>query len=206
MVSSKKKIVIATQNKGKLSEFVQLTQDLPIVFVDQISAGVVGIAAETGTTFVENAIIKARFAAEQTGLPAIADDSGLIVGDLNGEPGVYSSCYSGVEGDFNNHIQKLFMRLAQVENAQRAAHFCCTLVYLRHAHDPVPVIAQAFWHGVILTEAQGIGGFGYDPIFYIPELQCSAAELSAGDKNKLSHRGQAFQKLRAQLQTEFFAQ
>lgn len=198
-----KQVVIATLNAGKLNEFAQLMQGMPIKFIDQLAAGVQGIAAETGTTFVENAIIKARFAAQQTGLPAIADDSGLIVDALDGEPGVYSSRYSGVENDFKNHISKLLTRLVEIKTSNRAAHFCCTLVYLRHAHDPIPIIAQAFWDGVMLPEPKGVHGFGYDPIFYLPDLQCSAAELNIEHKNKLSHRGQAFQKLREQLHKEF---
>lgn len=152
-------------------------------------------ADETGLTFIENAIIKARHACQRTGLPAIADDSGLVVDALNGAPGIYSSRYAGPNADEFAYTQKLLNEMQGVPEAERTARFVCVLVMMRHAEDPLPVISQATWEGSILTERRGTGGFGYDPVFYSPEEQCAAAELSADRKHALSHRGKALRQL-----------
>ncbi|KZZ02042.1 non-canonical purine NTP pyrophosphatase, partial [Oleibacter sp. HI0075] len=152
-------------------------------------------ADETGLSFVENAIIKARHACQVTGLPALADDSGIEIDALDGAPGIYSARYSG-EGDQANNA-KVLENMKGIPEAQRTARFQCVLVYMRHAEDPTPQVFQGAWEGIILTEPSGTEGFGYDPIFYVPSEQCSAAELSRERKNKLSHRGQAIQQLLA---------
>ena len=154
-------------------------------------------AEETGLSFVENAIIKARHACEVTGLPSIADDSGIEVDALNGDPGIYSARYSGIAGDGADDANntKLLQALEHVKDAERTARFQCVIVYLRHAADPVPLICQGTWEGRILTEAHGSDGFGYDPLFYVPTHQCASAELPEETKNAISHRGQALQKL-----------
>jgi XTP/dITP diphosphohydrolase len=196
------KIIIATNNVGKIREFQHLLADFPITLVAQTEMNLPSVP-ETGTTFIENAIIKARYASQATGLPAIADDSGIEVDYLHGEPGVHSSSYSGVEADFSNHIKKLLAVLKDVPDKQRQARFRSTLVYLRFPTDPAPVIAQATWTGSVLREPHGSGGFGYDPIFYVPEYHCSAAELTPAQKNQLSHRGKALHLLLEQLTVEF---
>lgn len=191
------RIVLATGNKGKVKEFGELLADRDISIVPQ-SDFAVPDADETGLTFVENAILKARNAAVHTGLPAIADDSGLEVDYLNGAPGIYSARYAGDGGSAANNA-KLLDALAKVPEAQRSARFQCVLVYLRHAEDPTPIICQGTWEGRILSTAQGKAGFGYDPLFYVPDEKCSAAELPAERKNELSHRGQALRCLLAAL-------
>jgi XTP/dITP diphosphohydrolase len=182
------RIVVASGNAGKLRE---LSRTLEPLGVELISQGELDIpeAEETGITFVENALLKARHAAQHSGLPAIADDSGLEVPALDGEPGVHSARYSG-EGDAGNNA-KLLRALDGREGAARDARFYCALVYLRHAADPTPVIALGSWRGRILHAAQGEGGFGYDPLFWVPNHDCSAAELAAGEKNRISHRAEA---------------
>jgi XTP/dITP diphosphohydrolase len=150
---------------------------------------------ETGLTFVENAILKARNAAAHTGLPAIADDSGLEVDYLKGAPGIYSARYAGEDGGDAANNQKLLQALEGVVEAERSARFQCVMVFMRHAEDPVPLVAQGSWEGRILTAPQGENGFGYDPLFWVPQQGCSSAELAAEVKNKLSHRGQALKKL-----------
>ena len=187
-------LVVATGNPGKLKEIDQLLKPLGFVVKGQKEFSVVE-AEETGLTFVENAIIKARHACQVTGLPALADDSGIEIDALDGAPGIYSARYSG-EGDQANNA-KVLANMANVEEAQRSARFQCVLVYMRHAEDPTPQVFQGAWEGRILTEASGSEGFGYDPIFYVPSEQCSAAELSRERKNQLSHRGQAIQQLLA---------
>jgi XTP/dITP diphosphohydrolase len=184
-----RRVVLATGNAGKVREFAELFAPHAIEVVPQSDFGVPDVA-ETGLTFVENALIKARNAAAHTGLPAIADDSGLEVDHLNGAPGIYSARYAGDGGSAANNA-KLVEALAGVPEAQRSARFQCLLVYLRHADDPTPVICQGTWEGRILETPQGGQGFGYDPLFYVPGEGCSAAELPAGRKNALSHRGQA---------------
>lgn len=184
------RVVLASSNKGKVKEFSELLAGRDIRVVPQSDFGVPD-ADETGLTFVENAILKARNAAMHTGLPAIADDSGLEVDYLNGAPGIYSARYAGGDGGSAANNTKLLQALADVPPEQRGARFQCVLVYLRHADDPTPVICQGTWEGRILTTAQGEAGFGYDPLFFVPGEGCSAAELPAVRKNELSHRGQA---------------
>lgn len=191
------RIVLASGNKGKVKEFSELLGGVDISVVPQSDFGVPDVE-ETGLTFVENAIIKARNAAAHTGLPAIADDSGLEVDYLNGAPGIYSARYAGEGGSAANNA-KLLRALNGVDAAVRGARFQCVLVYLRHVDDPTPLICQGTWEGVILGAAQGDAGFGYDPLFYVPTEGCSAAELAAERKNALSHRGQALRCLLAAL-------
>ena len=191
------RVVLASSNKGKVKEFSELLADRDTDVVPQ-SDFAVPDADETGLTFVENAILKARNAAAHTDLPAIADDSGLEVDFLNGAPGIYSARYAGEGGSAANNA-KLLQALAGVEEEQRGARFQCLLVYLRHADDPTPIICQGTWEGRILTSVRGEGGFGYDPLFFVPHEGCSAAELSAERKNEISHRGQALRCLLAAL-------
>ncbi|MCG6966893.1 MAG: RdgB/HAM1 family non-canonical purine NTP pyrophosphatase [Chromatiaceae bacterium] len=191
------RVVLATGNKGKVKEFSELLADQDISVAPQSDFGVPD-ADETGLTFVENAIIKARNAAMHTGLPAIADDSGIEVDYLNGAPGIYSARYAG-DGSSAANNAKLLAALEGVPTAQRSARFQCLLVFLRHADDPTPIICQGTWEGTILTLEQGDAGFGYDPLFFVPTAGCSAAELPAERKNELSHRGQALRCLLAAL-------
>jgi len=191
------RVVLASSNKGKVREFSELLADRGMTVVPQ-SDFAVPDADETGLTFVENAILKARNAAAHTDLPAIADDSGLEVDFLNGAPGIYSARYAGEGGSAANNA-KLLQALSGVEEQQRGARFQCLLVYLRHADDPTPIICQGTWEGRILTSLRGQEGFGYDPLFFVPEEGCSAAELPAERKNELSHRGQALRCLLAAL-------
>jgi XTP/dITP diphosphohydrolase len=191
------RVVLASSNKGKVREFSELLADRGMTVVPQ-SDFAVPDADETGLTFVENAILKARNAAAHTDLPAIADDSGLEVDFLNGAPGIYSARYAGEGGSAANNV-KLLQALSGVEEEQRGARFQCLLVYLRHADDPTPIICQGTWEGRILTSVRGEEGFGYDPLFFVPEEGCTAAELPAERKNELSHRGQALRRLLAAL-------
>ncbi len=195
---SQKKIVLATGNAGKVRELGAMLADAGIEVVPQTEFDVPE-AEETGLTFVENAIIKAQNAAKHTGLPAIADDSGIEVDALNGEPGVYSARYAGGHGDSNANNEKLLKEMENVDAGKRTARFQCVMVYVEHEKDPTPLIAQGSWEGEILTEKRGENGFGYDPVFWVSQENCSAAELSADVKNSLSHRGQALRKLVEQL-------
>lgn len=194
------KIVLASGNAGKLKELQALLADQGLSLISQSELGLQE-AEETGLTFVENAILKARFASEQSGLPALADDSGLAVDALGGAPGIYSARYSGEGATDQRNIDMLLERMRDVPEADRNAQFHCVLVLMRHAKDPVPLICHGVWHGKILTEARGEGGFGYDPVFWVPELNCAAAELSKAQKNSVSHRGQALRHLLQQLQS-----
>ena len=189
-----KTIVLASNNPGKVREFNALLADLHFEVVPQASLGV-SEAEETGLTFVENAILKARHAAQYTGKPALADDSGLEVDALNGAPGIYSARYAGPGAGDKANLEKLLTMLNSVAEAQRTARFQCVLVYMRHALDPTPLICQGTWEGRILTAPRGSGGFGYDPVFFVPTHGCSSAELSPETKNSLSHRGQALRRL-----------
>ncbi|MBW3549379.1 MAG: RdgB/HAM1 family non-canonical purine NTP pyrophosphatase [Proteobacteria bacterium] len=189
------KLVIASGNPGKLDEFRQLLGDSGIGFVGQGELGV-GDIEETGSTFIENALLKARHAARVTGLPALADDSGLCVDALGGAPGLYSARYAGMHGDAGANIAKLLDALADVPAARRTAHFHAVIVLLRHADDPQPLIAEGTWPGLILDAPRGAGGFGYDPVFLDPELGQTAAELAPEAKNRISHRAQALAVLR----------
>lgn len=187
------KIVLATGNQGKVKELAALLSDHNIDVVPQSDYDVPDVE-ETGTTFVENAIIKARHAAKITGLPAIADDSGLEVDALNGAPGVRSARYSEQANDAGNNA-KLLDALEGIEPSKRSARFHCVLVYMRHADDPVPVICHGSWEGSILTELKGEQGFGYDPLFWVEQEQKSSAQLPRELKNALSHRGKALKAL-----------
>ncbi|GGF74603.1 XTP/dITP diphosphatase [Alteromonas lipolytica] len=192
------KVVLATGNAGKVKEFASLFAPLNIEVVPQSEFNVSSVP-ETGTTFVENAIIKARHAAKETGLPAIADDSGLVVDALNGAPGIYSARYAGEEASDSDNIERLLAELGD-DNSARAAHFQCVLVMMRHGDDPIPFISEGQWHGSITRKQHGQGGFGYDPVFYVDEFKCTAAELDKAQKNAVSHRGKAMQQLLNQLQ------
>lgn len=185
-----RKIVLATGNAGKVREMASLLADAGMDVVAQTELGV-GSVEETGLTFVENAIIKARHAAKVTGLPAIADDSGISVDYLGGAPGIYSARYAGTDGNDGANIVKLLAALDGVPAAQRQAHFNCVLVYMRHDNDPTPIICHGRWAGVIAERAQGEGGFGYDPVFWLPELNKTAAQLRPEEKQAMSHRGKA---------------
>lgn len=195
------KLVLASGNKGKLKEFSDILAPLNIELSAQSDFNI-GSVEETGTTFVENAILKARHAASISGLPALADDSGLVVHALNGEPGIYSARYAGADASDSENIDKLLAEMDDVQTAQRRAFFFCTLVLMRHSNDPTPLIAQGKWHGTIALSPSGTEGFGYDPVFYVPELNCCAAELEKAEKNKISHRGKAVQELLRQLSAE----
>lgn len=188
------KIVLATGNKGKAREFNRMLEGTNIEILLQSNFNVIP-PEETGTTFVENAIIKARHAALVSGLPAIADDSGIEVDFLNGAPGVRSARYSGENATDEENLQKLLKELNGVPKEQRTARYWCVLVLMCHANDPTPIICQKSWNGEILTEKRGTNGFGYDPIFLVPLLGQTAAELDPDLKNRLSHRGQALQDL-----------
>ncbi|MBT0397289.1 RdgB/HAM1 family non-canonical purine NTP pyrophosphatase [Morganella morganii subsp. morganii] len=185
-----RKIVLATGNAGKVREMASLLADAGMDVVAQTELGV-GSVEETGLTFVENAIIKARHAAKVTGLPAIADDSGISVDYLGGAPGIYSARYAGTDGNDGANIVKLLAALDGVPAAQRQAHFNCVLVYMRHENDPTPIICHGRWAGVIAEQAQGKGGFGYDPVFWLPELNKTAAQLRPEEKQAMSHRCKA---------------
>ena len=185
---NKQVVVLASGNAGKLREFAQVLAPLAVTLKPQGEFAVPEVE-ETGLSFVENAIIKARAAAQHSGLPAIADDSGLEVDYLNGAPGIHSARYSG-NGDAANNT-KLLQALGDIPGERRSARFQCVLVYMRHALDPTPLVCQASWEGRILLAPQGENGFGYDPVFYVPEYQCSSAELAPGVKNRISHRAKA---------------
>ena len=184
------KIVLASNNPGKAREISQLLAGLDMHVVPQSDFNVEEVE-ETGLTFVENAILKARNAALHTGLPAIADDSGIEVDALNGAPGIYSARFAGQGASDEDNLQKLIRDLTTIENAPRTARFQCLMVYMRHADDPTPLICQGTWEGEIIDTPRGENGFGYDPVFFVPAEQCTAAELASERKNSLSHRGQA---------------
>lgn len=190
------KVVLASGNKGKLVELAAILEQKDVQLIPQ-SEFSVSDADETGLSFVENALIKARHACLATGLPAIADDSGIEVDALNGEPGIYSARYAGshgIDADKENNA-KLLRELKDVAEADRGARFQCVIVYLRHAKDPVPLICQGTWEGRILFEEEGANGFGYDPLFYVPSHGRASAMLDAAEKNAISHRGQALKQL-----------
>ncbi|MEX0496611.1 XTP/dITP diphosphatase [Raoultella terrigena] len=188
------KVVLATGNAGKVRELASLLEDFGLDIVAQTELGVDN-AEETGLTFIENAILKARHAAEITGLPAIADDSGLAVDALGGAPGIYSARYSGEGASDQQNLEKLLVALQDVPDDKRQAQFHCVLVYLRHAADPTPIVCHGSWPGVIARSPAGSGGFGYDPIFFVPSEGKTAAELSREEKSAISHRGRALKLL-----------
>lgn len=181
-------VVLASGNAGKLRELGQVLSPLGVTLAPQSKFDVPEVE-ETGLSFVENAIIKARAAAQHSGRPAIADDSGLEVDYLQGAPGIYSARYSGKGDEANN--AKLLRELGDIPWEQRGARFQCVLIYMRHAMDPTPLVCQACWEGIILEEPRGNNGFGYDPLFYVPEHNCSSAELDPSLKNRISHRARA---------------
>ncbi|SJL84938.1 XTP/dITP diphosphatase [Vibrio palustris] len=189
-----KKIVLATGNQGKVREMAGLLADFGFDVVAQSELNVSSVA-ETGTTFIENAIIKARHAAKETGCAAIADDSGIEVDHLKGAPGIYSARFAGEDASDQDNLNKLLDAMQEVPEEQRTARFHCVLVLMRHADDPTPLVCHGQWEGSILHEAHGEHGFGYDPIFWVPEEGCSSAELEPTRKKQLSHRGQALNKL-----------
>ena len=185
-------ILLASNNKGKISEIQALLPSYNIIPQAEIIASE---AEETGITFIENALLKARHAAQHSNLPVIADDSGLAVDALNGTPGIYSARYAGVDANDHDNVNKLLLELEGVPLEERTARFICVIVLIEHADDPVPIIAQGVWEGRILFHPQGANGFGYDPVFWVPEHNCSSAELTPEAKNSLSHRGQALRKM-----------
>lgn len=193
-----KPLVLATSNAGKLAELKPLLAEFGHALVTQGELGV-SDAVEDGRSFIENAIIKARHASAATGLPALADDSGLVVPALGGEPGIHSARYAGTHGDSAANIARLLDAMQALPDSQRAAHFTCVLVLLRHADDPEPLVAEGRWHGQVLLSPRGQKGFGYDPVFLDPRHGLTAAELDAATKNACSHRGQAIARLRALL-------
>ncbi len=192
------KIVLASGNSGKLREIQAVLDQQRFKLIKQSEYNVSDVA-ETGTTFVENAIIKARHAAQQTGLPALADDSGIEVDALHGAPGVYSARYAGKHGADDANNTKLLNAMVNIEEQDRTARFQCVIVYMRHAEDPMPIICDGSWEGKILHDLSGPNGFGYDPLFFVPTHGCSSAELDPAEKNRISHRAQALQKLIAAL-------
>ncbi len=197
----RQRIVLASNNPGKVREFNQLLSETELEVVPQSAFSVPEIE-ETGLTFVENAILKARNASQHTGLPAIADDSGLEVDALDGAPGIYSARYAGSGASDLDNLEKLLDALQDVDDEQRSARFQCLMVYMRHAQDPTPRIFQGTWEGSILRAPRGSGGFGYDPVFLVPEMDCASAELPPDAKNRHSHRGQAIRQLVASLRDQ----
>ncbi|MFG6668139.1 RdgB/HAM1 family non-canonical purine NTP pyrophosphatase [Halomonas sp. HNIBRBA4712] len=193
-MSSADTLVLASANAGKLKEFKQLLTPLMLDVRLQSEFGVHDVE-ETGLTFVENALLKAREASRVSGLPALADDSGLEVDALHGAPGIYSARYAGEPKSDARNNEKLLAALADCAEGQRTGRYWCVLVYLRHADDPVPIIVQRSWEGEVLAHPRGDNGFGYDPLFWLPEQGMSVAELPAETKNRLSHRGRALQGL-----------
>ena len=190
----KRQIVLASNNQGKVREINECLDGTAFRIVPQSSFNVPEVE-ETGLTFVENALLKARNAARYTDHPVIADDSGIEVLALKGRPGIYSARYAGVNASDKDNLDKLIEEIKPLSEVDRKARFVCLMVYLRHADDPTPVICQGIWDGVVITEPRGPNGFGYDPMFYVPTHECTSAELSLAIKNQLSHRGQALQAL-----------
>lgn len=192
-------IVLASNNPGKIREIQAL---LPGYSIIPQSEFIQAEVEETGVTFVENALLKARHAAQHCHLPVLADDSGLAVDALSGAPGIFSARYAGIGASDQDNVNKLLVDLEGVSLEERTARFICVMVLIEHASDPVPVIAQGIWEGKILFHPTGSNGFGYDPIFWVPEHDCSSAELPADVKNSLSHRGQALRQLAALLENQ----
>ncbi len=195
-----RQLALASGNAGKLREFDKLLEPLGVTIVSQAELGIAG-ADETGATFIENALLKARGVCEQCDLACLADDSGIVVPSLDGAPGIWSARYAGSHGDNEANNNKLLTELKGFDD--RNAYFYCALVFMRHASDPAPIIATASWHGAIAASASGSGGFGYDPIFIPTGSRASAAELSADEKARVSHRGQAMAQLMPALAVEF---
>lgn len=198
------RVVLATGNRGKLVELQALLGPMAIEVVPQSQFTQLA-AEETGLSFVENAILKARHAAHASGLPAIADDSGIEVDALQGAPGIYSARYAGVGATDQQNLDKLLFELRDVPAVRRTARYRCALAFMRWELDPSPLICQAHWEGVLIDSPRGAGGFGYDPIFLLPQLNLTAAELAAEQKNRLSHRGQALRALVENLRAQHSA-
>lgn len=196
MFARHESIVIASGNKGKIREIQAILQGHPILPQAQFK---VPEAEETGTTFIENAIIKARNAARYAKMPAIADDSGLVVDELQGAPGVISARYAGADASDEANLQKVLREMQGIPESRRTARFVCVLAFMEHADDPTPVIAQGAWEGLILEHPAGTNGFGYDPVFWVPDHGCSSAQLPPEVKNSISHRGQALRRLTERL-------
>lgn len=192
------KVVLATGNAGKVIEFTELLKKCNLNIIAQTELAISAIE-ETGVTFVENAILKARHAAKASGFAAIADDSGLSVNALEGAPGIYSARFAGENASDEENLQKLLSTLKDIPDNQRQAQFHCVLVYLRHFADPIPIICHGIWQGVLTHEPKGSNGFGYDPIFYDSKLKLTAAQLTKVQKNAVSHRGQALKMLLGSL-------
>ncbi len=190
------KIVLASNNQGKIKEIQSILNQHTIITQQEL--GIQEIE-ETGSTFIENAILKARNAAHHSNLPAIADDSGLVVDALQGAPGIISARFAGNQATDLDNLKLVLQKMESIPEGQRQARFICALVLMRHANDPFPIIAQASWEGSLLSKSQGTNGFGYDPIFWVAEKNCSSAELSPLEKNQLSHRAQALRNLEQQL-------
>lgn len=196
-----REIVLASGNRGKLAELTEILAELPITLRAQ-SEFEVSAVEETGSTFVENAIVKARHAALESGRAAIADDSGIVVPVLEGAPGIRSARYAGEDASDEDNVQKLLGALEGVGTAERGCCFVCVMVYMRHPTDPLPLVASGVWWGRVLEAPRGTQGFGYDPVFLVPEAQCTAAELAPARKNVLSHRAQASRQLLRDLSVE----
>lgn len=192
------KLVLASNNSGKLTEFRELLAKDKFEIFPQANFNIED-AEETGLTFIENAIIKARHAAALSHLPALADDSGLVIDALDGAPGIYSARFAGKHGDFQANIHKVLTELTHVPEEQRTARFICVLALLKHPNDPTPIVCEGSWEGRILFKPSGSHGFGYDPIFWVPTHNCSAADLDPKIKNKISHRAQTLEKLFHQI-------
>lgn len=192
------KIVLASNNAGKIKEIKALLADLPVELISQAELDISEVE-ETGTTFIENSLIKARHASKAAGLPAVADDSGLAIDALDGAPGIYSSRYAGEDANDLDRINKVLAELKTIPDNKRTAEFHCAITLVKNAEDPSPLVCEGIWPGTILYAPQGNRGFGYDPIFYIPEYQCSAAELDPDLKNQISHRGRAMAAFRKEL-------
>lgn len=192
-------IVLASGNQGKVDELSSLLSNTGVRVIPQTELDIESVE-ETGLTFIENAILKARHASKHSGLPALADDSGLAVDALQGQPGIYSARYSGVGASDESNVLCLLEALKDVPLNRRTAQFHCVLVFLKHALDPTPLVCHGVWDGLITEEVAGDGGFGYDPVFWVPELKCTAAELTRAQKSSVSHRGKALRDLMLALQ------
>ncbi|TQV74057.1 RdgB/HAM1 family non-canonical purine NTP pyrophosphatase [Aliikangiella marina] len=197
------KIVLASGNKKKLAELSGILAQFEIELIPQTQFDI-GEALEDGLTFVENAIKKARYACEHTGLPAIADDSGIEVDCLNGAPGIYSARYAGEDANDQTNLEKLLTTTKDFSPEEKVARYQCVIVYLRHAADPTPIICQDSWEGLLLSSPRGNGGFGYDPIFFDPQSQKTAAQMTPEEKAKVSHRGKALKQFQETFHHQYF--
>lgn len=189
-----RRLVLASRNQGKIDELQPMLLPLGIELISQADLGIESVE-ETGLTFVENALIKARHVCERSGLPALADDSGLSVDALNGAPGIYSARIAGQGASDAQMVQTLLQQMQHIPSGSRQGCYHCAIVLMRHPLDPIPLITEGHWQGIVLEEPNGVEGFGFDPVFYLPEHQCTVAQLSMIQKNKLSHRAKAVAKL-----------